>query len=502
MAGIGFELKKLFRETGLFAKTRAFGYASVISAGPSGWVFLILIGTIGQVFGLPRADRLLLNNLITFALLFSSILTGFFSTAITRYIADMLYEGREKEVLPSLGGALGLLLPAGAILFGLFLSQAELRPSGFVFAMALCLEQIAAVLMMAYLSAIRDYKGVFLGYASGIAAGLILALILGLLGLITTERLLFSVVFGYGLMLCIHMYLLCSNFESEGGHYFAFLTWIGQYKSLLAVGGGTAVALYAPLVIAWYSDLGEQVQGILYCAPDHDLAAIYAFMTSLVTTVNFVVLVEVNFYPYYRNYYDLLNGNGTITQIRIAHKRMLDVLFRELAYMARRQLYFTAFALSVGESLLELLPLGMTDLSAGYFRILCVGYAAYAIGNVFLMMLLYFSDYRDAAWISILFAACSIIFSLLSLLLPIRFYGFGFALAGGVLFVSALVMLIRYTKYLDYHVLAAQPFVEEKSRGALDKLADALDEMVHALEKKIAERARARRQRKKEAMQQ
>ena len=34
MAGIGFELKKLFHRRGLMAMLRAYGYAGVICAGP------------------------------------------------------------------------------------------------------------------------------------------------------------------------------------------------------------------------------------------------------------------------------------------------------------------------------------------------------------------------------------------------------------------------------------------------------------------------------------
>lgn len=500
MAGIGFELKKLFRATGLFAKTRAFGYASVISAGPMllGWIFLIFIDIIGQGFGLVRADRMLLNCLITYALMFSAILSGLFSTALTRYIADMIYEDREEEVLPSLGGALCFLLPLEVLLFGIFLLFADLSPALYVLTLTLCMEQTCAVLMMAYLSALKDYQGIFGGYAGGIGAGLVLALLTGLVHSISVSHLLFCVVFGYGLMICLHMYLLCTNFPKEGRHSFLFLSWIGEYKSLIAVGGGTSVALYAPLLIAWYSKLGRQVSGILYCAPDHDLGAIFAFLTSLMTTVNFVVLVEVNFYPEYRRYYDLLNGTGTIGEIRTAHRRMLDVLFRELAYMGQRQLYFTVFALSLGENLLEHLPLGMTDLSAGYFRILCVGYAAYAIGNVFVMMLLYFSDYRDAAWISLMFAVCSITFSLISLHFPIRYYGFGFAIAAVALFIFALMMLVRYTKDLDYHVLSVQPFEEENRRPAFFRLSMKLDRKLSAAEEKIRLRAgkRAKEKRK------
>lgn len=43
MAGIGFELKKLFRRKGLFATLRAYGYAGVICTGP------MLLGVLLQV---------------------------------------------------------------------------------------------------------------------------------------------------------------------------------------------------------------------------------------------------------------------------------------------------------------------------------------------------------------------------------------------------------------------------------------------------------------------
>ena len=44
MAGIGFELKKLFRRKGIFASFRAYGYAGVICTGPMLLGVLLLLG--------------------------------------------------------------------------------------------------------------------------------------------------------------------------------------------------------------------------------------------------------------------------------------------------------------------------------------------------------------------------------------------------------------------------------------------------------------------------
>ena len=45
MAGIGFELKKLFKATGVLSMLRAYGYTGMITAGPMilGFIFLLSI---------------------------------------------------------------------------------------------------------------------------------------------------------------------------------------------------------------------------------------------------------------------------------------------------------------------------------------------------------------------------------------------------------------------------------------------------------------------------
>ena len=44
MAGIGFELKKLFSKKGLFALIRAYGYAGIVCTGPMLLGMVLLAG--------------------------------------------------------------------------------------------------------------------------------------------------------------------------------------------------------------------------------------------------------------------------------------------------------------------------------------------------------------------------------------------------------------------------------------------------------------------------
>ena len=68
MAGIGFELKKLFHRKGLVAMVRAYGYAGVICTGPMLLGILLQFGVLAVSgwWHVPRADQNLLVCMITY----------------------------------------------------------------------------------------------------------------------------------------------------------------------------------------------------------------------------------------------------------------------------------------------------------------------------------------------------------------------------------------------------------------------------------------------------
>ena len=93
MAGIGFELKRLFRRKGLFATMRAYGYAGIVCTGPMLLGVLLQVGilVLCGLWGVGRANQDLLVCMVTYTLLASLTLTSFFSMPVTRFLADMLF---------------------------------------------------------------------------------------------------------------------------------------------------------------------------------------------------------------------------------------------------------------------------------------------------------------------------------------------------------------------------------------------------------------------------
>ena len=104
MAGIGFELKKLFGKKGYLRNLRAYLYTAFITVGPT--ILCISMVTAIQLFlifiGVGLSDRELFLAAVTYSFVFSLIITSGFSMIVTRYISDKLFDKEYDYILPSL----------------------------------------------------------------------------------------------------------------------------------------------------------------------------------------------------------------------------------------------------------------------------------------------------------------------------------------------------------------------------------------------------------------
>lgn len=479
MAGIGFSLKRLFHQKGFFALCRAYGYAGLICAGPMilGVILLAGMSLAAHLAGLSDHDRELLNCMITYCLLASLTCTSWFNMVTTRYVSDMLYEEKPEKVLPSLYGSCSILLVVGAAVYGVFLWFSGVPFLDQVLCLWFALILIVVWMEMVYLTALKDFRGIVVAFAASLLIGFLLALILMAGGWASVESLLLCVIAAYGSMMVWYFKLLLDYFPRSEGSRFSFLRWLDRYRSLALSGGLLNIGLFAHLVIMYFGPLRVRVEGLFYGAPSHDVPALAAFFSILITTVNFVTSVEVRFYPAYRNYYSLFNDKGTIRDIQQAEKEMLGILEQEMTISGHKQLISTILFVVLGSIVLEWLPLGFTDTSIGIYRFLCVGYGIYAISNSMMLILLYFEDYAGALAGTAVFAAVSVAATIIqNLEREIEFFGIGF-LAGGVCFYLVVWFRLEwYTKRLPYFLLCRKSFVPSQEKGLFARLCDYLDE--------------------------
>lgn len=472
MAGIGFELKKLFQKKGVLNTTKAYGYATVICAGPMllGVILLLGIMAVCQVFEINTHTRELLICMITYTLLASVTISSFFSMVVTRYVSDMLFEDNNKAVLSSFWGSTVVMMAIGGPLYGIFLlfSGATFYQGFLCF--VLFNELIIVWNAMSYLSAIKDYKGIFLSFLTSVTVSILLGALFLWLKMPAIESLLLAVSIGYGIMMIWDVVLLHRYFPHTELGAFTFFRWIDAFLPLALSGLLMNIGMFSHIVIMWFSDIRVHVRGLFYGAPWYDVPALLAFMTALMTTVNFVVSVEVNFYPKYRNHYSLYNDKGTIGDIKQSEKEMISTLKTEMFYTALKQLLFTATCIALGGYLLDMLPLGFNEVMRGYFRTLCVAYGLYAIGNMLMLILLYFTDYKGALITTAIFAGATILFTIASLFFSYIYYGFGFLIAAMIFVVVTVLRLDYFTKRLPFYILSVQPLVTEDRSGKFTRL--------------------------------
>lgn len=476
MAGIGFELKKLFSRKGLIATVRAYSYATVVCAGPMilGFVLLLFSMLMADYAGAARHTRELLVTVLTHSLLASLIVTSLFSMLTTRFCADMIYEKKFNLLMPSFYGSIAIMLVLGGVAYGIFLhfSGIELlyRVLAWIFFMVL----IVVWTEINYLTMLKDFRSIIIAFSVSVTAALLLgAIFIWVFHIEVVAALLSSVTVGYMIMMIWYFAILYKTFPEGFGTSFRFLEWFDRVPQLGFIGFFVTLGLFGHLLIMWwFSSLSVQVEGLFYGAPTYDVPAIFAFFSILITTVNFTTSVETRFYPKYKEYFSLFNDGGSIESIDEAEESMIRVLSEELGYLAVKQLFSTLVFIIVGTILLPNMSLGMSSEMLRIYRTLCIGYAFYAIGNCIMLISQYFSDMKGALISTGVFAALSNILVLIFALGFNSFYGIGFVIGGMCFCICACFILCNYLRKLKYNVLSRQPLFANEHYGIFTRIAN------------------------------
>ncbi|MEG1471658.1 MAG: exopolysaccharide Pel transporter PelG [Clostridia bacterium] len=486
MAGIGFELKKLFAGKGLFKKARAYVYAGIICSGTMllAIALMLSVTTIAKENGATARENDLLIVLMTYTLIGSLLICSPIQMLLTRCVADLLFMKSYDRVLPSLYGSVTLLMAIGGPAFALLLWFA---PGVFwvdrLLSWCFFMELAILWIQMAYITALKDYQRVFFGFLLGVITAIGCSFLLLALGLPVLTAMLSAVFLGYGVMVVCFAYTLSRYFPPGRGSLFYFCKWFGKYPSLLLIGLFSSFGAFVHLVLMWYSPISVVVDGVLRAAPAHDVAAFFAFMVSLPTVINFVVSVEVNFYDKYRKYFSAVIEDGTLGEIDQARGEMVTVLKQEVLQLAQVQVFVLIAFIVLGKYFLE--PIGFSREMLDMFRLMCVGYSAYGVGNSVMQLQLYFDDRMGALMTTFVFFTVNGVVTLLLINGPLLLYGVGLLVGGVLMYIVAIARLLYYVKDVDYYVYCGQPVLAIVRDTVWDRLVRKLDERALSTEESM-----------------
>lgn len=456
MAGIGFELKKLYGEDkGITQTVTAMGYSVAAVIGPTILIVAALVGVnlLMMAWQVPEEEKMIFSGCLLYCFIIPLIISSVFDTVISRYVSDCMFSDRSEKVLPAVQGSTALM--AGILgIIGIILSLAlffvaEL-PFYYVLMVYLTLMGVGLTFSLSvFTTAVKSYRQITGSYFIGVV-------VLVLTGLFCRHILKLpmgeSLMTGFALSfqtIALQLFIYLHRAFPEGDEsYFEFLHCLRKNKILLFSGLFYTLGLYVHNVVFWAdSELQLVVRKMLYCAPAYDMASFLAMLTSVSAMVIFVVRVETGFYGEYKRYCEAVIGNNW-DQINLARERMLRTLVGEVYFVGEFQLILTVVIMVLGMTFLPLI--GIAGIALNLYPVMALGYYAVFMMHILMIFLYYFDDQKGAAMVGGLFFVLNLGFTLLTKFLGMNFYGLGLVLSAVIAWLVAFWRLRSTLHMVDY----------------------------------------------------
>lgn len=450
MAGIGFELRKIFRKTTISSRIRGIVFATMTTIGPT-IIFLAMLLSINVILNtlnVSEYEQIFFSSATLYLFLFSIVISGTTGTTITRFISDRIHEN-EEEFIPSAMFGTSIFVSLLASIFASTIVVLLYFDGITDLLMLISLYLLTIVVsitynLMFFISALKEYLKITAAFFIGILLGALTFFVLfQFSNLNVLTDILISMIVVFMVINLMLIYLILTFFNHSNHEYFAFLKYYKKYPYLFLSGLFYIVTLYVPNILYWlFSDIAIQVS-IFRVAPSYDMALFLAILVNLSTPVLFVVKVETKFFEKYQKYVGSLI-NGTYNIIEKYRKIMLKTMDIELFFIYEVQLIITIILTCAGILLLPMLGFG--GMVMNYFLILSIGvYCTYLM--YFTVIFLYYFDDQFGSFITTLtFFITTVLASIAALQLGVSYYPVALFIGG---IVSWVVGFFRLRKFME-----------------------------------------------------
>lgn len=433
MAGIGFELKKIYRKESISRGLAGIVYSSIVTIGP---MILVICSILLMYFLLGMSEisfakRELLSSTILYTFIFSVILTSPFNVVFSRYLADKFYLEEYSDILASYytGNTLCCVIATA-----MFLPAAlSLKLRGNIdtpFILAAYVQWMSLVILffaITYLHATKDYKIIAMFFLIGMAVTVVVAAAARFL-LKTDEihAIIYGLALGFFVIAAGDFSYIKRYFRSPSQEYGECVRYMFQFRRLLGANLFYILGLYVHNFVFWTTSDRLFIASTFYSHQSYDMASCLAMFTNISAMVSFTVVVETRFHTAYKEYMEAVIG-GTYKMIAKGRRKMFRTLSQQIIQVFGSQtaittlifLFFVLFGRRIG----------FDSVTLSIYPALVVAYLGIFMmyGNI--IYLYYFSDETGAFLTAFLFFSVTLAGSILSSKLPIPFWGMG-AFAG------------------------------------------------------------------------
>ena len=346
MAGIGFELKKLFVEekNEPFGNIRAILFSSAISVGP--WLITItslnLLILISKDINIGTANQTLFMSTIFYAFTFSQILTSAFQYLITRYISDCIFNKKIEKIRGTFIGCLKLVSIIAFFISYIFINRGTLsipyKSVSILLFVIMCLSWIT----MIFVSLLKKYKVIlfsfFLGNIVSVSLGyLFLKYYVPIFNESPIFWMLLSYCIGIGINFILTSMYILRSFTGKSKNQFEFLTYLNGYFSLVLIGMLYILGVWGHVFVNWIIGDSYTISGTFRISPLYEVAVFYSYCTAMPAIIYFTVFLETKFLPLYKEYYKMICKKGNYSEISQALDKMKKIVFQEIFYCMELQ---------------------------------------------------------------------------------------------------------------------------------------------------------------------
>jgi uncharacterized membrane protein len=463
MAGIGFELKKLTQKDDLFGVLHAYGSAMMAAAGP--WLFTILaLAGITLFYGndgfqMPSASDLMAKGPEMFRVIviynfgFSLVLSAPVFMVVTRYLADNIHRKDVTNVPSVMLGSLAILyifqLPLAAFYY---IGYVEI-PLEFRVSAILNLFLITSVwLLGVFLSALKDYNAVTWAYAIGMIVAFFMAQTLkdfyGAAGMLN----------GFSIGLAFTVFILAAKVFSEYSYSYdsplAVLDYFKKYWELAVAGFFYNAAIWIDKWIMWFAPEAQKIyyDGIytnMRLYSDYDSAMFLSYITIVPAMAVFVFSIETNFFERYQRFYDNILQHKPLRKILENQKAIIDTVFSSSRNFFIVQGTIAFLAVALAPKLFDALSINYEQM--GMFRMGVLGAMFHVLYLFAMIVMSYFDNRKMVLFLSVTFFVLNVIFTIISMNMGFKYYGYGYFLSSLCVFAIVAIFLLTYIRKLPFH---------------------------------------------------
>ena len=400
MAGIGFELRKIYRKEGIARGTVGLVYSTMVTIGP---MILVMVTILSLYFFLgiknvSYAERELLFSTVLYIFIFSMIFTSPINVVFSRYVADKFFKEEYDGILDSYYmGVLICTILASLVALPIGWS---LRVRGgisfeYIFlAYALWISVIILYFSITYLHATKDYKMITLFFVVGMLIGFLSAIALYK---VAEHNIIYSVLSGLAIaffMISVLVFAYIRQyFPVTKGEYKECLSYFWSAKKVLFANLFYTLGLYCHNFIFWQIDGRTVVAQTFNSNQAYDLAACLAMFTNVFVMVSFTVVAETRFHEVYKDFMESVLGN-TYKIISKNRRKLFRTLTQQIGQIFATQMAITSIIFILISSYGVLL--GIEDVTLSIYPVLTVAFLGIFIMNGNLVYLYYFDDSTGA----------------------------------------------------------------------------------------------------------